>query len=116
MFKLVANEAMQHLTRAEEVALCEFIQIMGAEGYPTPVKMVRRMAEEIAFYQDRNGDFETHAHIPPFGVNWMTKFAQRNSGVKAMFTRARDVKRTKGTQPERIQPFYLALKDLGQRC
>jgi hypothetical protein len=45
----------------------------------------------------------------------MTKFKHCKPGVKTMYTRARDVKRTEGTKPENVQPFYVALKDLKQR-
>jgi hypothetical protein len=44
----------------------------------------------------------------------MTKFKDCNPGVKSMYTRARDVKRTKGTEPEDMQPFYDALKQVKQ--
>jgi hypothetical protein len=49
---------MQRLSKAEEVALCEFIQVMGAGGYPPCVNMVKEMAEEMAYYRDKDGKYE----------------------------------------------------------
>jgi hypothetical protein len=106
---------MQRLSKAEEVALCEFIQVMGAGGYPPSVKMVKRMAEEMAYYRNKDGKYDQRAPVPSFGKNWMDGFGDCNPGVKTMYTRPRDVERTKGTKPERVQPFYQALKDLRQR-
>jgi hypothetical protein len=106
---------MQRLLRPEEVALCEFIQIMGAGGYPPSVKVVKKMAEEMAYYRNKVPKYLERVHIPSFGKNWMEGFKMRNAGMKTMYTRARDVKRTEGTRPERVQPFYLALKELRRR-
>jgi hypothetical protein len=94
---------------------------MGAGGYPPSVMMVKRMAEEMAYYCDKDGKYDQRAPVPSFGKNWMDGFRDCNPGVKTMYTRPRDVKRTEGTEgteginPERVQPFYQALKDLQQR-
>jgi hypothetical protein len=58
---------MQRLSKAEEVAMCEFIQIMGAGGYPPSVKMVKRMAEEMAYYCDKDGEYDQQAPVPRVG-------------------------------------------------
>jgi hypothetical protein len=55
------------------------------------------------------------ADFDPSATDFVSAIPYIMTGVKTMYTRPRDVKRTEGTKPERVQPFYQALKDLQHR-
>ena len=107
-----SHEKQQLLSTIEEEELVAWITNASKLGVPTPLTLVKNLAEEI-----RANRFATCSNSldSPISIRWIDRFRARHPTLETCFTRPIDASRFKGLNYSTVKSYFNGLSEAIQK-
>jgi hypothetical protein len=110
--RIQSHEKQQILTSIEEEELAIWISNASKLGVPTPLPLVKILAEEIQSNRFTSRAESEKSYISP---RWIDRFRARHPTLETCFTRPIDALRFEGLEYSKVKSYFDGLSDAIQR-